>query len=366
MLLALVCSTAARVRAQEAMPSQQARASLVWRRGPGAEECISPERLEKALSDHLGYAAFDANGDLVVQGTVSKADNPPRFRAEVELRDRQGKLLGRREVEAPGSACGALDEALVLVLSLAIDTQLTLLAAQATPSEPAQSTTESGPANSAPIEPEPKAVVAPAPVEVTQAPPTVAESHPKFASGVKIVRVKGTGATFGLLLAVGSGFTQGLMPATAWDLGVTLGFRTPSLFGVELSGTFVPFGRVPTDQGYADFRAGLAELRGCAPLLRAPVLLDGCVGFWNGVLRARAHDFSKNMARTAPLSGATAHVRAAYDFSEHFFARAAAGLGVPFVRDRFTAVGTRETRVLLHRVAPVVGSFGLELGVHFR
>src|SRR6476620_4375555 len=105
------------------------------------------------------------------------------------------------------------------------------------------------------------------------------------------------------------------MPAPAWDVAFTLGWRTPSQFGIELSGTVFPFGRVPTSEGRVDFRAGLAELRGCAPFVRGPVWLDGCVGLWNGVMRARATGFSvENMSRTAPLSGATVQARVAWDF----------------------------------------------------
>ena len=297
-----------------------------------------------------------------------RVESPPRFRAEVELRDRQGSVLGRREVEVRGDVCGGLDEALVLVLALAIDTQLAVLETQATPP------LEPPPVTSAtPEEPEPEPAPAPVAsvpgpkVDAAPEPTQSASSPPKFQSGAKLVRMKGAGSAFGLVLALGNGFAVGLMPATAWDVNFTLGWRTPGDFGIELSGAFFPFGKVPTSEGQLDFRAGLAELRGCAPLLRGPILIDGCVGLWNGVMRARASGFSvENTSRTGPLSGATMQTRVAWDFYGKLFVRAAAGLGVPFVRDRFTVKSNEGTSVTLHRLSPVIALLGLELGLQLR
>jgi hypothetical protein len=367
-LLAFVSSVGSSVRAEDAPPTKAGRASLSWQRGPGAEDCISSERLEKALESQLGYAAFGQGGELLVQGAVLREEATAHFRAEVELRDRQGNVLGRREVETRSSACGGLDEALVLVLALAIDTQLAVLSAQtgqvasAPLNEPTPAISEPRSEPSAPTNPQP----AMRPVDSVPAGP-IPESDPKFQAGVKMVRVRRTGSGFGLVLAVGTGFAVGLMPATAWDASFTLGWRTPSGFGIELTGIFFPFGRVPTSEGRTDYRAGLAELRGCAPVLRAPVLVDACVGLWNGVMRANASGFDlENTSRTSPLSGATTQVRVSWDFYERFFLRTGAGLGVPFVRDRFSVQGSQGTHVVLHRMSPVIALLGLDVGVHFR
>lgn len=375
MLLAFALSAGTSARAQESSPARAPegalgpiRASLTWRRGVGADHCISSEQLEKALEAHLGAPVFEEDGELVVEGAVTREESPARFRAQVELRDRQGSVLGRREVEVRGDACGGLDEALVLVLALAIDTQLAVLSAQATSVEKAPvsepTAHEAEPTPSAPAQPAPvapKAAPAPSPE------PAPSEAPPRHSSGAKIVRLKGAGSAFGLVLAVGSGLAVGIMPATAWDLSLTMGWRTPSDFGIELSGTFLPFGRVPTSEGRLDFRAGVAELRGCAPFVRGPVLFDGCVGLWNGVMRARASGFSvENTTRTSPLSGATVQARAAWEFYGRYFLRAAAGLGIPFVRDRFTVVGSEGSRVDLHRMSPAIALLGLDLGIQLR
>ena len=126
-------------------------------------------------------------------------------------------MLGRREVEVPGDACGGLDEALVLVLALAIDTQLAVLAAQAAQPaeapviEPTPSVSEPAPSEPPTPAPAPPVVAAPEP----SAQPRVRRSSRR---GPRIVRMKGSGSAFGLLLAVGTGLGIGLMPATAWDL----------------------------------------------------------------------------------------------------------------------------------------------------
>ena len=91
LLLAFALSTGTSARAEEALQAPAGRASLIWRRGPGAENCISSEQLEKALERQLGYPAFEREGQLLVEGAVVRAESPARFRAEVELRESAGR-----------------------------------------------------------------------------------------------------------------------------------------------------------------------------------------------------------------------------------------------------------------------------------
>jgi hypothetical protein len=366
-----------RVRAQDTSGGPPARAVLSWERGPGAEECIGAPALEKALENHLGYAAFAAEGILSVHGAVSRSAAPPGFRAEVELRDREGKDLGRREVEVKGAACRALDEALVLVLALAIDAQLS---AAARSSAPVQDEGGGLPAPPNEAQPPPAPAPAPEPVPTASSPPPPPappapierpepepeRPTPSPVPGVHHVSVKGTGRSYGLVIAAGAGLGLGLMPAPAWNAAFALAWRTPSAFSIELRGVLFPFGRVPTSEGRVDFRAGYAELRGCAPLLRIGLELDACVGLWNGVLHASASGFEGSSSRLTPLSGATGQVRAAWEFRPRVFARASLGAGVPFVRERFMLQSSAGRDVELHRVAPVLGFFGLDFGVQLR
>ncbi len=181
------------------------------------------------------------------------------------------------------------------------------------------------------------------------------------------MRIVRSGSAFGLVLAVGGGVGTGIMPAAAGAATATLGWRTPSLFAIELAAVFYPYGRVPTSEGRAEFRAGYAELRGCGPLYRSKVYFDACVGLWNGALRARGTGFSvEDFSRVTPLSGATAQVRGAWDFWARYFLRASLGMGVPFVRDRFVVEGTLGQEVLLHRLDKALLLVQVDAGVQLR
>jgi hypothetical protein len=143
--------------------------------------------------------------------------------------------------------------------------------------------------------------------------------------------------------------------------------RTPRGFGLELAASVLPGANKPTDSGDAEFRAGYAEARGCAPLKRGALSLDTCLGIWNGVMRARGVGFRYgSFSRLVPIAGAHAHLRAGYTFDARVFVRASGVVGVPFVRDRFVAEGAMERRVELQRAALFLWSASLAAGVHLR
>ncbi len=361
--LCWICSGSSPAFAQ-AGAAPVSRATLTWERGLGAEQCISPTALTQAIDTQLGYAAFTGDGALRVRGHVARTASAS-FRASVEFENREGELLGRREVEAKGSDCKALSEAVALVMALAIETHLVELSAEAARALSAESSSaeaeQASEATPAPAVTEPEAAP---PVEAAPEKPAKAQPVRREQTTLRIVR---SGSTFGLVLAVGGGVGTGIMPAASGEGSVTVGFRTPSLFSVELSALFFPYGRVPTSEGRAEFRAGYAELRGCAPLYRSKLYFDACLGLWNGVLHASGVGFSaRDFARVTPLSGATLQLRGAWDFWARYFMRVSAGAGVPFVRDRFVVESSTGKEVLLHRLDKVLSLVQFELGVRLR
>jgi hypothetical protein len=352
-------------------------ATLVWERGPGAEACISGARLSRAIEQQLGYELFEVAAregahvphaeELEVRGRIVREEPPARFRADVELRDGRGQLLGRRAVEAPGSDCQALDEALVLVVALALDAQVAALAsaASAAPAEPPPSApepvVEPTPAPPAPAPPPPAAPAPPPPS------PPEPEEAPRPRSPRVIGRTPRAGSSYGLLLSAGAGAAAGLLPDVTLQAALTVGMRTPRGFGLELSAAILPSGQRPTDAGDAEFRAGYAELRGCAPLRQGEFAIDACLGIYNGVMRARGVGFRYgSFSRLVPIAGGQALLRASYTFGPRLFARAAAALGTPFLRDTFVAEGDNGRRVELHRASALTWNAGLELGIQLR
>jgi hypothetical protein len=336
---------------------------LIWERAPGAESCVSAPRLAQALEQQLGYPLSSEDPELVVHGKVAPLTSPTRFRAEVVLLDAQGRALGRRVVETPAGDCNALNDALVLVVALAVDAHVAQKIEAPPlppPLPPAEPESEPAPAPP-PAPPPPPQAPAPAPTPPAPAP------EPERAPRLRVVHTTRSGSSRGLVLSGGAGLATGMMPSLTWSASLTLGWRTPHKFSFELAAMAFPMGSRPTSDGDARFRAGYAELRACAPLFTRVIFVDACAGLWNGILHAGGHGFSAGSdSHLVPLSGATGQARVAWEFTERWFARLSAGAGVPFVRDRFVAQGTQGAKVELHQLDPALFLSGLELGLRLR
>jgi hypothetical protein len=116
----LLSARVANARGEEAAGAHVA---LDWTRTPGAERCISPEELLARTRPRVSSAtlSFDQQGaDFIVVGRIE-----PRakgFRTELVLRDGSGRRLGERTFESPARSCRALDESLVLAITMLVDT----------------------------------------------------------------------------------------------------------------------------------------------------------------------------------------------------------------------------------------------------
>jgi hypothetical protein len=93
--------------------------SLRWSysRGPGAEACPDAPALRRAITEQLGRDPFGGDGDDTVLLDVRRAHS--QLRARIELMDRDGAVLGARELR--GESCVELAPALTLAVALAID-----------------------------------------------------------------------------------------------------------------------------------------------------------------------------------------------------------------------------------------------------
>lgn len=111
MALALSTATAA---------AQDARARLDYERSPEAAACPEDAVLRDAVSARLGYVPFDEAADRTVRVRITRRRR--ELLASVEVVDASGAVTGSRELSARvrGATC-ALEDALVLAVSLAID-----------------------------------------------------------------------------------------------------------------------------------------------------------------------------------------------------------------------------------------------------
>lgn len=395
-----------------AAPTERAR--LVWERGAGAERCISADELARAVEVHAGRPLLSTEatdgGDARVRvtGRVARDRAAGGFRATFEISRSDGGAGSHRVVGLKGTNCRGLDEALVLVLAVAVEpllgtesavTPSSVPSEQGTPSSAAPDSTPPPSAGAATASPASSArsgdVEARPPPSSERKPEDPAESaaeerragaegaHDRGAPPAAPSSAIANDAAFEedtasetpgvtkaardarFRAAASASVSFGLMPAAAAGFGASVGWMSPLRTSLELGVAYFPFGRSPTDAGAADFRALHGELRACPLIVPALLSLDACGLVQAGTLQAEGRGFPvSDFAVSRLYLAAGGALRARADISPAAFVRLGLQITVPAVRDRFfVAVADRE--VELHRVAGVVATVGAEAGVAF-
>jgi hypothetical protein len=103
-----------RARAEEA--------SLSWVRLPGAEDCVSAPELAAMVEQRIGRSVLQApsRAEISIEGRVAR-DGESGWLAVIDVADRRGALLGRRELRLRDEPCSALDRPASLIISVLID-----------------------------------------------------------------------------------------------------------------------------------------------------------------------------------------------------------------------------------------------------
>jgi len=97
-------------------------ASLSWVRLPGAEDCVSAPELAAMVEQRIGRRVLQApsRAAISIEGRVAR-DGESGWLAVIDVADRRGALLGRRELRVRDEPCSALDRPASLIISVLID-----------------------------------------------------------------------------------------------------------------------------------------------------------------------------------------------------------------------------------------------------
>ena len=87
-------------------------------------QCIQPGELAEKVEQQVGRPLFGANPELRIEGHVRPGTPPAKWAARLTLLDAAGTVLGTRDVTGEKASCRAIDESLVLVIALMIDTKV--------------------------------------------------------------------------------------------------------------------------------------------------------------------------------------------------------------------------------------------------
>jgi hypothetical protein len=316
--------------------------SFAWVRLPGAEGCSGARALAEAVERRLGRPVFVAPtlGDVIIEGRIERVEGPGAFRATINVFDRAGAWIGRRELESPRAECQAIDDELELVVALLIDPAAAL-----------------GPPPPAPPALPPIAPV-PAPLSpVAAPPPTVAPPHapapPPVPERPWRLAIAG-GATIGL----------GLLPGDAAG-GVALWAqiappRGPSF---EVGGAVWIDHQVTLPGGDASFSLAYGWIAVCPfDASLAGSTLTACLGPQVGSLRVAGAGFPSAFRQEQAIVSILAGARARRRFVGPLFGTAGLGITVPTLRDRFYYTDPQGVRREVFQASPVAGTGDLALG----
>lgn len=309
-------------------------ASLGWTRLEGAEGCIGAGDLARAVEALLGKKAFvsAAEAELSIEGRVA-----PRaecgFRASVEVADRAGQSLGRRDLDTSSSDCRALDEPLRLAIALMVDPEGALGAPP--PTETPKEPPPSPPSESAPL---PSPISSPAPA------PTPWRGD----------------------LALGATFGFGLLPSVAPGLVLSASLEPPWFVPLEsVLSVYLP----QSLESAAGLEASLFTMRGegyVCPLSHVGETLGAraCLGGELGLLSAEGAAVDDAEEGLRVQFGVGLRGRVGLRVAAPLGLYAAGSVAVRPLREGFDTVDETGARVELFRPSLVNGA--LELGAELR
>jgi len=315
----------------KAEPAPPVRAALDWRRQPGAEHCMAPAALAKAVESRLGRRVFvpTKQADVVVHARLEPAAGGEGWTADLALESAAGQPMGKRTLSVRAADCSALDASLALIVALMIDIPREELPAP--------------PPKSAPPPPAPRTT----PIQLPRGTPA-----PRRPWGFE-ADARGVAAL-------------GLMPGAALGLAVGVEVQPPGFWLIELDGELWMTRRADSSSGGSGSRFSLASvgLYLCPLQLgSARVRFRGCVGQRVGRLVAEGFGFDEDHREPRVVYNPGMKARLTARLVGPLLLGAGVGLEVPLSRDHFVATRANGSTQELYRMAPLVGTAEVLVGV---
>ncbi len=311
-------------------------ASLSWSRLEGAKDCIGTHQLAAKVESMAGRAILvsAAQAELSVEGRV-QPQAAGGWRALIVISDRQGKILGERELNEAGASCRKLDDPVALAIVLMIDPDATL--------EP--------PDKGKPKSDKPKVIIKEKPiyVPVVVQPPPVTPEEP-----------------WRVALQAGPVFGVGLLPNVGLGMQVGVSIEPPWFWAVEGSAAAYLPREESLGGANGDFQLAYVEL-GICPLSHrfSGFVLSVCAGVQLGRLWADGSDNNGDWEQHQFVANLGSRVRLSYQL----YGPATVGVGfsgvVALVRDSFEIVDQSGKPRELFMLSPVAALPEVSVGLRF-
>jgi hypothetical protein len=255
--------------------------ALSWSQIPGGGACIDRPGLVRKLEATVGQRRVVQGepADTAIHGTVGPTPDGGGWLAVIEARHGDGAVFERR-LSVAGFDCRELDEAIVLVVALMVDSA------------------------------------------ETKAPPMAVPSRPP-ASSVSV--------------GVDGVFAVGMLPNASVGLGLTSDVRIASLWPVDLWTDLWPTSQTLRNGAGARFGAWTAGIALCPlDLARPDWGLYGCAGATGGEILSSGVGLDVSVSHTRGYAQVELRMGARLRLQGPLFAAVDVGAGVPMARDSYS------------------------------
>ncbi|HTQ03800.1 MAG TPA: hypothetical protein VMI54_08075 [Polyangiaceae bacterium] len=316
------------------------RAALVLARGAGTEACLRERAIERAVERRLRRHVFVEPGAADLRIDLALAREPDgAWSARLALRGPHGAELGARELETQAPHCSALDESLVLVVALLVDSPEARGAVEASKHEPLPSAPAPPTQTSTPSAP-PRSRTQPGPIELP--PDTFAPREP-----------------YRFELGAGAAFLPGAIPGVPFGPELSFGVRPPHFAAIRLRPAFFSSSEAhaPTADRGGRFSLVAVALDVCpAEQSVGRWRLFACAGQRVGRLAARGFGFQQTEHAVELYYALGATAGGTFWFTQPLGLALNLGAEAPLSRDAYFSFGPAGERRTIFRTSPVVGA----------
>jgi hypothetical protein len=318
------------------------RVTLAVTRGDGTAACIRERAVERAVERRLRRRVFAEAGSADLRIDVTLAREADRsWSAKLVLRGPDGAELGARELDTRAPHCSSLDESLVLVVALLVDSPEAHEAIEAarTPAKPSSSDSVSTSITPRPAVPSARAPK-PTPIEIP--PDTFAPREP-----------------YRFELGAGVGALAGALPGLPLGASLSLGVRPPHFVEVRVRPQiFFPHeAHAPSADRGGSFSLLAVALELCPfehTLGKLGIL--GCVGQRVGRVAARGFGFQETHRSVELYYALGVSAGAAFWFAPPLGFELELGAEAPLTRDSYFSRGPSGESRKIFQASPVTGA----------
>ena len=347
---------------------------LNWVRLPGAEACIGAAHLGQRVEERVGRVLFAACSEagLFVDGHVAPAPAPQTgWHVRLELSDREGKVLGRRDMQFANTDCHAIDEAVALVIAVTLYPNTALLE-QGIALDPSTAAHLQSLFGSEPLDPDPASLPSPngaaanAPAAVVAAQP-----DPRSDRAVPVARSSApptTSSAWSVELDAVATSGIGHVPGLGFGVAAHVALTPPDAWPIEAGLVLFP---VTTERpegasGSVRFDALAATLALCPWQPEWWRALALCAGAELGRLHVQSEGFPEGAVNTNDaIASLTGSARIAAPLFGPLALRFALIAGVPIAQHRYTVETDTGGTAQVFRIPQLAARAELGLGLQF-